>query len=73
MVRIYEDALAPVRPSKVIGIALNTYDLAEPAARDAVRRAEGETGLPATDPVRFDKAPLVDAIAAAARRTRPPA
>ena len=69
MVRIYEDAVAPVRPSKVIGIALNTFDLAEPAARDAVKRAEDTTGLPATDPVRFNKAPLVDAIAAAARRT----
>jgi uncharacterized NAD-dependent epimerase/dehydratase family protein len=69
MVRIYEDAVTPVRPSKVIGIALNTFDLAEPAARDAVKRAEDTTGLPATDPVRFDKAPLVDAIAAAARRT----
>ncbi len=73
MIRIYEDAALPVRPSKVIGIALNTYDLAEAAARDAVRRAEDETGLPATDPVRFDRAPLVDAIAAAARRTPLPA
>jgi len=74
MVRIYEDAVAPVRASKVIGIALNTYDLTEPAARDALKRAEDETGLPVTDPVRFDKAPLVDAIAAAAaRRARPSA
>lgn len=74
MVRLYEDAVAPIRPAKVIGIALNTYDLAESAARDAVRRAEDETGLPATDPVRFDKAPLVNAIASAvARRHGPPA
>jgi len=71
MVRIYEGAAAPVCPSKVIGIALNTYDLPEPAARDAVKRAEDETGLPATDPVRFAKAPLVDAIAAAAARHAP--
>ena len=73
MVRIYEDAARPLRPAPVIGIALNTSDLAEPAARDAVRRAADETGLPATDPVRFDRAPLVDAIAAAARRPPLPA
>ena len=73
IVRIYEDAARPLRPAKVIGIALNTSDLAEPAARDAVRRAADETGLPATDPVRFDRAPLVDAIAAAARRPPLPA
>lgn len=70
MVRIYEDAARPVHPSKVIGIALNTYDLPETAARDAVRRAEDETGLPATDPVRFDRSPLVEAIARAARAGR---
>jgi uncharacterized NAD-dependent epimerase/dehydratase family protein len=68
MVRIHEDAARWVHPSKVVGIALNTYDLGAAAARDAVRRAEDETGLPATDPVRFDRAPLVDAVAAAARR-----
>lgn len=73
MVRIYEEAARWVHPSKVIGIALNTFDLPEAEARDAVRRAEEETGLPVTDPVRFDKAPLVDAIAAAARAGRPPA
>jgi D-glutamate N-acetyltransferase len=73
MVRLYEDAAAWVHPSKVVGLALNTYDLAEPVAWDAIRRAEDETGLPATDPVRFDPAPLVQAIAAAARRPPTPA
>jgi uncharacterized NAD-dependent epimerase/dehydratase family protein len=34
----------------------------EAAAREAVAKAAEETGLPATDPVRFDAAPLVDAI-----------
>jgi uncharacterized NAD-dependent epimerase/dehydratase family protein len=71
MVRLHEAAAAWVHPSRVIGIALNTYDLAEPDARAEIARAARETGLPATDPVRFDRAPLVDAIvqAAAARRT----
>ena len=64
LVQIYEEAARPVHPSKVIGVALNTYDLDDAAARQAVRDAERNTGLPATDPVRFDPAPLVDAVAA---------
>ncbi len=67
-VRWYESAAAMVHPSRVIGIALNTYDMDEPAARAACRAANDETGLVATDPVRFDAAPLVDAVLAAAHR-----
>jgi uncharacterized NAD-dependent epimerase/dehydratase family protein len=48
-----------------VGIALNTYDLDEAAARSACEAATRETGLPATDPVRYDDAPLVDALLAA--------
>jgi uncharacterized NAD-dependent epimerase/dehydratase family protein len=65
LVRIYEDAARPVHPSKVVGIALNTYDLPEAGARSAIARARHETGLPVTDPVRYDPAPLVEAVAAA--------
>jgi len=54
----------------VIGIALNTWDLNDEQARDEARRLEDVTGLPATDPVRFDPAPLADAILAAAERKR---
>jgi uncharacterized NAD-dependent epimerase/dehydratase family protein len=57
-----------VHPTKVIGICLNTYDMSEDEARKACEAAATETGLPATDPVRFDPAPLVDAIAAARKR-----
>ncbi len=62
MIEIYEKAAEPVHPTKVIGICLNTYDMDERAARDACERAAAETGLPATDPVRFDSDVLVDAI-----------
>jgi len=61
-IRIYEGALAPLRESRVIGVALNTYDLSDEEARAAVEQAEAETGLPATDPVRFGGAKLADAI-----------
>ena len=46
----------------MIGIALNTYDLDDVAARRACEAAAAETGLPCTDPVRFDSAPLIDAL-----------
>ena len=62
MIEIYESAAQPVHPTKVIGICLNTYDMDEAAARDACTRAAEETGLPATDPVRFESDALVDAI-----------
>jgi len=70
MIEIYESAAAPVRPTQVIGIALNTFDLDEDVARAAVRRAMQETGLPATDPVRFGVEPLVEAVVRGALAAR---
>jgi uncharacterized NAD-dependent epimerase/dehydratase family protein len=46
----------------VLAVALNTRDLDDAAARRAIDDAEAETGLPATDPVRFGAARLVDAL-----------
>ncbi len=67
-IRLYESIGAAVHPTKVIGISLNTYDLSDVEARRACDRAERETGLPATDPVRFDAGPLVHAVAEARSR-----
>jgi uncharacterized NAD-dependent epimerase/dehydratase family protein len=62
-IRMSEAAATPLRPAPVIGVALNTYDLDEASALRAVETVQRETGLPTTDPVRFDPAPVVDAIA----------
>ncbi len=70
VVAAYEKAARWIHPSRVIGVALNTYDLPERAAAEAVRRAARDTGLPATDPVRFGPGPLVEAIAQAAASRR---
>jgi uncharacterized NAD-dependent epimerase/dehydratase family protein len=67
-VRLYETIGSAVHPTKVIGISLNTYDMTEADARRACEAAARETGLPATDPVRFDPTPLVDAIVNARAR-----
>ncbi len=64
-VRLYETLANAVHPSKVIGVALNTYDMDDGAARAACDAAARKTGLPCTDPVRFSAAPLVEAIAMA--------
>lgn len=64
LIRMHEMVMAPLRPSPVIGISLNTFDLSDDAAREAIEGTSRETGLPATDPVRFDALPVVDAILA---------
>ena len=61
-IRLYQTIGSAVHPTRVIGISLNTYDLSDRAARQACEAASRETGLPATDPVRFDPAPLIDAV-----------
>ncbi|HEX3926461.1 MAG TPA: NAD-dependent epimerase/dehydratase family protein, partial [Gemmatimonadales bacterium] len=61
-VKWYEEIAGAMHPSRVIGIALNTFDMDDLAARAACEAVARDTGLPCTDPVRFDPAPLVDAV-----------
>jgi uncharacterized NAD-dependent epimerase/dehydratase family protein len=67
-IHLYETIGSAVHPTKVIGISLNTYDMTDAEARRACEAAARETGLPATDPVRFDAGPLVDAVVSARAR-----
>ncbi len=62
LISLYEATMALLRPAPVIAIALNTYDLTDAQAREAIAAAEKETGLPTTDPVRYDPTPLTDAL-----------
>ena len=62
VIRIYETAMEFLRPSPVIAIALNTFDLTDHDARAAIAQVQRETRLPATDPVRYDAAPIAEAI-----------
>lgn len=62
---ILHEALAhPLRPAKTIGVSLNTVELSDIEARAEVKRIAELTGLPTTDPVRFDPSPLVEAVLA---------
>ncbi|HZP73395.1 MAG TPA: DUF1611 domain-containing protein [Gaiellaceae bacterium] len=62
LVALHERISLLPRRAKVLAVALNTRDLDDDAAREAVSAAEAETGLPADDPVRFGAGRLVDAL-----------
>ena len=72
VIALHEAIAAPLRPAKTIAISLNTSDLGDAEARAVIARTEDETGLPTTDPVRYDSGPLVDAVLQLdrARRTK---
>jgi uncharacterized NAD-dependent epimerase/dehydratase family protein len=63
-IALYERASLPARPARVAAVALNTRDLDDARAREAISATEAETGLPADDPVRFGAGRLLDALLA---------
>ena len=68
MIQMHEMLVKHLRPAPVIAVSLNTYDLSVRAARAAIEKTRRQTGLPTTDPVRFDAEPVVEAIDAFHRK-----
>ncbi len=65
MIQFNEDTVSwvrPERPCKVVGLAVMTFGLSEQEALDVLKQAEDETGLPATDVLRFGAGVLMDAL-----------
>ncbi len=65
MIELNEETVSwvrPDRPCKVAGLSIVTFGLSDEAARDAIKQAEDETGLPATDIMRFGVEKLMDAL-----------
>jgi uncharacterized NAD-dependent epimerase/dehydratase family protein len=62
LVKLYEGAIGWIRPARVSALALNTRGLDDDEAHAAIAAASEETGLPATDPVRFGGDALLDAV-----------
>src|SRR5215470_6178933 len=65
MIAINEDTVSwvrPERPCKVVGLSVMTFGLGEQDARDALKQAGDETGLPATDVLRYGAGKLMDAL-----------
>ena len=50
------------KPSKITGIALNTYNFSEEKAKKLIEETTKSTGLPTTDPVRFGAGILIDSL-----------
>lgn len=63
LIALHEEVVRHLRPAPVIAVALNTHDLPDAEAREAIERIAGETGLPVSDPVRYDPGPIADAVA----------
>jgi uncharacterized NAD-dependent epimerase/dehydratase family protein len=62
VIRLHEALAHPLRPAKTIGVSLNTVEMTDAEARAEIDRVARLTGLPTTDPVRFDPSPLVEAV-----------
>jgi uncharacterized NAD-dependent epimerase/dehydratase family protein len=73
VIELHEAIAAPLRVARTIGVSLNTSDLSDADARAVIARTAEETGLPTTDPVRYDTQVRADAIVAfdAERRETP--
>lgn len=65
LIAAYEAVVAPVKPAKVVAVALNTADLGEDEARAVIEATAVQTGLPTDDVVRFGADRILDAVLAA--------
>lgn len=62
-IHLHEEIVLPKeRKARVVGIALNTWGMNDAEAKEAVFRAESETGLPTTDVLRFGVGKLTEAL-----------
>ena len=62
LIALHEELCRHIHPSHVVAISLNCAELDKAGARAAIDKTQAETGLPATDPVKFGAGPLADAV-----------
>ena len=62
IIQIHEEMVSFVKPAKVIGICLNTYNMPEDKSRALISEIEKETGLPTTDPIKYGTAGIIDGM-----------
>jgi uncharacterized NAD-dependent epimerase/dehydratase family protein len=62
LIELHERASLPLRPAKVVAVALHTGELGEEEARAEIASVAEETGLAVDDPVRFGAETLLDAV-----------
>ena len=59
---LYEELAEPVAPTEVVAGALNTYRLDDDEADEAIDAYRDAIGVPATDPVRYGAAEIIEQL-----------
>lgn len=67
-IQLCQALCAPMHPVNVLGIAINGFGLSDAEVEREIETVQIETGLPATDVVRFGAAPLVERVLDLLRR-----
>ena len=62
MISLHEAIARPLFPCRVVAVSLNCFGMSMEDARREVDRVEKETGLPATDCVKFGCGPILEAL-----------
>ena len=62
IIKMNEEMVSFVKPSKIIGICVNTYNLSSEKSKDLIKEIQGDTGLPTTDPIKFGTVMITDEI-----------
>ena len=60
----YVEMARLIKPTTLVGVAINTSGVPDDEARAALKAAEAEMGVPATDVIRYGAEPLYDALMA---------
>ncbi len=62
IIKLHEDIVEFFKPTKVVGIGINSVGLSDQESREAAEQIERQTGLPAIDAFRFGATRLTDAL-----------
>ena len=62
LIRFHEEAIRLFKPTKVVGIGINSIGLTDEQSMEASKTIEAETGLPAIDTFRFGGKVIADAL-----------
>lgn len=62
IIRLNEELVSIIKPTKVVGIAINSYNLSADKAVHLIEDIQSSTGLPTTDPIRFGSDKLTNAL-----------
>ena len=61
-IALYESITQSLHPAKVAAVSVNTFGLSDEKAQAELDRVRKQTGLPATDPIRYGATVLLDAV-----------